>query len=90
MAITHGANRNSDPAGDAYTASVPAQTAAAAAFQSGGAEAMTFGSVYYWSSSESSATTAWCQTYTTSTPGGQGNDGKTGSNRARACRRSIL
>ena len=48
VAITHGANRNSDPAGDAYTASVPAQTAAAA-FQSGGAEAMTFGSVYYWS-----------------------------------------
>lgn len=89
VAITHGANRNSDPAGDAYTASVPAQTAAAA-FQSGGAEAMTFGSVYYWSSSESSAAGAWVQNYFTSNPGRQGTYGKTDLYRARACRRSIL
>ena len=89
VAATHGANRNSDPAGDAYTASVPAQTAAAA-FQSGGAEAMTFGSVYYWSSSESSATSAWFQSYSSSGPGHQYNLNKTHVSRARACRRSIL
>ena len=87
--VTHGANRNSDPAGDAYTASVPAQTAAAA-FQGGGAEAMNFGSVYYWSSSESSATSAWGQNYYTSNPGHQGGNSKASLNRARACRRSIL
>ena len=89
VANTHGANRNSDPAGDAYTASVPAQTAAAA-FQGGGAEAMNFGSVYYWSSSESSASLAWPQTYDTSKPGYQFGGNKTYSLRARACRRSIL
>jgi len=89
VAATHGANRNSDPAGDAYTASVPAQTAAAA-FQAGGAEAMAFGSVYYWSSSESSASLAWVQNYYTSLPGSQYNLNKTSHYRARACRRSIL
>ena len=89
MAVTHGANRNSDPAGDAYTATVPAQTAATA-FQSGGAEALTFGSAYYWSSSESSATNAWSQTYFTSIPGYQNYNNKTYTSRARACRRSIL
>ena len=89
LAATHGANRNSDPAGDAYTASVPAQTAVTA-FQSGGAEALTFGSVYYWSSSESSATNAWSQYYNTSDPGDQNNFNKTIYGRARACRRSIL
>ena len=72
------------------TASVPAQTAAAA-FQAGGAEAMTFGS-YYWSSSESSATYAWAQVYHASYPGYQGYYFyKTDLYlRARACRRSIL
>lgn len=90
VAVTHGANRNSDPAGDAYTATVPAQTAATA-FQSGGAEALTFGSAYYWSSSESAATSAWAQDYTTSNPGFQDYYSKANyAHRARACRRSIL
>lgn len=90
VAVTHGANRNSDPAGDAYTATVPAQTAATA-FQSGGAEALTFGSAYYWSSSESAATSAWAQDYTTSNPGFQDYYSKANyAHRARAVRRSIL
>ena len=87
--VTHGTNRHSDPVGAAYTAGNPAQTSVAA-FQSGGAEAMTFGSVYYWSSSESSATNAWCQVYNASLPGYQDGNGKTYGTRARACRRSIL
>ena len=89
VAVTHGANRNSDPAGDAYTASVPAQTAVTA-FHAGGAEALTFGLAYYWSSSESTATHVWLQYYTTSYPGIQTNNAKTNPVRARACRRSIL
>ena len=89
VAATHGANRNSDPAGDAYTASVPGQTGVAS-FRSGGEEALTFGSAYYWSSSESSASYAWLQNYLTSSPGYQLLNNKTSSSRARACRRSIL
>ncbi len=85
----HGLNRNSDPAGAAYTASIPGQTAAAA-FQSTGAEKMEFGSVYYWSSSEASATLAWSQYYTTSFPGYQNDTIKASNGRARAVRRSIL
>lgn len=85
----HGVNRNSDPAGAAYTASVPGQTAAAA-FQSTGAEKMEFGSVWYWSSSESSATYGWSQYYYSSYPGRQGNTSKSLDGRARAVRRSVL
>lgn len=85
----HGLNRNSDPAGAAYTASIPGQTAAAA-FQSTGAEKMEFGSVYYWSSSESSAAGAWFQNYYSSSPGFQSYYNKTNYGRARAVRRSIL
>ncbi len=84
----YGLNRNSDPEGAAYTASIPGQTAAAA-FQSTGAEKMEFGGVYYWSSSESSATNAWYQNYT-SYPGRQYHTNKTYGARARAVRRSIL
>ena len=89
LAQQHGLNRNSDPAGAAYTASIPGQTAAAA-FQSTGAEKMEFGSVWYWSSSESSATNAWNQYYLTSFPGNQGFNNKTFNYRARAVRRDIL
>lgn len=85
----HGLNRNSDPAGAAYTASIPGQTAAAA-FQSTGAEKMEFGSVWYWSSSESSATYAWLQGDDSSDTGDQSNSLKAGKYRARAVRRSIL
>ena len=85
----HGTNRHSDPVGAAYTAGSPAQTSVAA-FQTGGAEAMTFGSAYYWSSSEFSATGAWYQGYHTSGPGGQYDGSKANGFRARAVRRSIL
>ena len=87
--VTHGTNRHSDPVGAAYTAGNPAQTSVAA-FQSDGAEVMTFGIGLFWSSSESSATLAWYQAYVTSNPGAQGNGNKAGDYRARACRRSIL
>jgi hypothetical protein len=71
-ADTHGVNRHSDPAGVAYTSTVPARTSVAA-FQSGGAEALEFGSVRYWSSSEYSSSSAWVQFYLTSNPGYQNN-----------------
>jgi len=89
-ANTHGLNNNSSPQGVAYTAGSPAQTGVAA-FQTGGAEAMTFGSARYWSSTEYSTTDAWYQYYNSVLPGFQnGNDGKTGAGYVRAVRRSII
>lgn len=90
-ANTHGLNNNSDPQGVAYTSGSPAQTSVAA-FQTGGAEAMTFGSNagVYWSSTEYSTTFAWTQFYITSSPGYQANGFKTTSNYVRAVRRSII
>jgi hypothetical protein len=88
-ANTHGLNNNSSPAGAAYTASVPAQTAATA-FRSGGAEAYEFGSVYYWSSSDYDTTNAWFQYWNSSIPGYQYNTTKTNTHRVRAVRRSII
>jgi hypothetical protein len=88
-ANTHGVNNNSDPQGVAYTSGSPAQTSVAA-FQSGGAEAMTFGSDIYWSSTEFGGTAAWDQRYETSFPGRQAADGKTNSFYVRAVRRSII
>jgi len=85
----HGLNYNSDPQGVAYTSGSPAQTSVAA-FQSGGAEAMTFGSNVYWSSTEYSTTFAWGQAYHTSYPGRQVNDDKVNSHYVRAVRRSII
>ena len=85
----NGTNDNSEPLGAAYTATVPAQTENTL-FRTGGAEAFTFGSSYYWSSSEFSAGYAWIQFYVTSSPGAQyGTNGSDGY-RARAVRRSIL
>jgi hypothetical protein len=89
VANTHGLNNNSDPQGVAYTTTVPGQTAVAA-FQSGGAEAMTFGSNVYWSSTEYSTTYAWYQNYNTSSPGYQDNASKSNSFYVRAVRRSII
>jgi hypothetical protein len=89
VANTHGLNNNSDPQGVAYTTTVPGQTAVAA-FQSGGAEAMTFGSNEYWSSTEYSTTGAWNQGYDTNIPGRQVNLGKDNSFYVRAVRRSII
>lgn len=86
----NGTNDNSEPVGAAYTATVPAQTAATP-FRSGGTEALTFGSAYYWASSEFSAYNAWCQGYSTSSPGAQSiYNYKYNYSRARAVRRSIL
>jgi hypothetical protein len=86
----HGLNYNSDPQGVAYTAGSPAQTGVAA-FQTGGAEAMTFGSNSYWSSTEYSTTVAWNQAYATSDPGSQGvGRNKSESIYVRAVRRSII
>lgn len=88
-ANTHGLNNNSSPTGAAYTAAVPGQTAATV-FRTGGAEAYEFGSSYYWSSSEYSASYAWGQHWNSSYPGGQGGRGKTGTCRVRAVRRSVI
>lgn len=86
----NGTNDNSEPIGAAYTATNPAQTAATP-FRSGGTEALTFGSAYYWTSSEFSANTAWGQSYYTSSPGAQSGDfNKYYNFRARAVRRSVL
>ena len=88
-ANTHGTNNNSSPTDAGYTSSVPGQTAATA-FRTGGAEAYEFGSVYYWSSSDHSASNAWRQLWYSSHPGYQGNGGKSIANRVRAVRRSII
>ena len=88
-ANTHGLNNNSAPAGAAYTSGAPAQTAASA-FRTGGAEAFGYGSAYYWSSSEYSASNAWSQYWNSSNPGNQNLINKTGAYRVRAVRRSII
>jgi hypothetical protein len=88
-ANTHGLNNNSSPQGVAYTTTVPGQTSVAA-FQSGGAEAMTFGSNAYWSSTEYSTTNAWNQYYGTGDPGYQVDNGKNVTDYVRAVRRSII
>lgn len=88
-ANTHGTNNNSSPQGSAYTSNSPAQTSVAA-FQSGGAEAMTFGDNYYWSSTEYSSSLAWPQNYLTSLPGYQNLGNKNASLYVRAIRRSII
>ena len=88
-ANTHGLNNNSAPTGAAYTAAVPAQTAAAA-FRTGGTEAYEFGSVYYWSSSDYNASSAWFHCWDSSYPGYQNFNGKAKSYRVRAVRRSVI
>lgn len=88
-ANTHGLNNNSDPQGAAYTSTVPARTSVAA-FQTGGAEAMAYGSQFYWSSTEYSTTLAWRQLYTSSLPGRQDDNVKGGTRYVRAVRRSII
>lgn len=88
-AATNGTNNNSAPAGAAYTASVPGQTLALP-FRTGGAEAFTYGSAYYWSSSDYDATSAWFQGWSSSIPGYQDSNGKTSTFRVRGVRRSII
>ena len=86
---SHGVNNNSSPTGAAYTTTNPAQTAATA-FRSGGAEAFEFGSAYYWSCSEYSASDAWIQNWYSSSPGYQNFGSKANTFRVRAVRRSII
>ena len=88
-AATHGTNNNSEPAGAAYTAAEPGQTAATA-FRTGGAEAYEFGSAYYWSSSDYNASFAWFQHWVSSYPGNQNHNGKAKSYLVRAVRRSVI
>jgi hypothetical protein len=87
-ANTHGLNNNSSPTGAAYTASVPGQTAAAA-FQTGGAEAIAF-NTWYWSSTEYSASIVWSQYWNSSSPGNQSLNVKASTGRVRAVRRSPI
>lgn len=87
-----GVNKNSNPAGAAYTTSVPAQTAEVV-FRTSGVEAFEFGAVSYISSSSMDATGIWMQHWRTATAGMQINIGKSGmtsSYRLRAVRRSII
>lgn len=80
-----GINANAVPArASNYTAGTPAQTSAAA-FQTGGAEAFAAG--IYWSSTESSATTAW---YSAFTDGYQASPYKLSNLRVRAIRRVAV
>lgn len=88
-AVQHGVSNNTSPAGAAHTSGVPSQTAATA-FHTGGAEAFDYGSVFYWSSTEYNATSAWNQFWYSSYPGSQYDNGKTHTCRVRACRRSII
>lgn len=88
-ANTHGVNNNSSPAGTAYTATVPGQTAATA-FRTGGAEAFDFGTSFYWTSSEYDASRAWGQRWHSNSPGRQFSDSKSSAGRLRAVRRSII
>lgn len=57
---TMGVNRNSSPTGAAYTSGTPSQTSVTD-FIAGGTEA--FATVYYWTSSESSASQSWRQNF---------------------------
>ena len=86
---SHGVNNNSSPQGAAYTTAVPARTSVAA-FQTGGAEAFEYGSSFYWSSTEYSASDAWSQYWGSSLPGRQGFNDKSNTFRVRAVRRSII
>jgi len=86
---THGTNNNPAPTGAAYTTSVPGQTASTA-FRTGGAEAFEFGSAYYWSSTEYTASSAWFQNWDSYVPGLQNGNGKSNAIRVRAVRRSII
>jgi hypothetical protein len=89
VANTHGLNNNSSPTGAAYTSGSPSQTSVAA-FQTSGSEAFAYGSFYYWSSTEFSATGAWLQYWFSSSPGSQSGNNKTNAFYVRAVRRSII
>jgi hypothetical protein len=76
-----GDNPSSIPVGYAYSSEAPAQTTDAA-FQAGAEQALQ--PTWYWSSTQYSAHSAWCQLFG---DGGQYYDGKSSELRARAVRR---
>ena len=86
-----GANANAvppmEPVSTAYSATVPAQTTAAA-FRVGAAEA--FADNTFWSSTEYSTTDAWIQYFYSGTPGYQTINTKAGASYVRAFRRLAL
>lgn len=86
---SQGVNNNSSPTGAAYTASIPGQSTSIE-FRTGYSEAYEFGSSYYLSSSEYSATYMWVQGWRSVQPGAQYFSSKTDSCRVRAVRRSII
>jgi hypothetical protein len=88
-ANTHGLNNNSAPTGAAYTSTVPGRVANAS-FQSGGAEAFTYGPTFYWSSTQYNASYAWGQYWFPDFAGGQNYGDKPVGCRVRAVRRSII
>jgi hypothetical protein len=83
-----GSNANAvspEPISTNYTSGSPAQTSAGIGFRTG--ETNAFASGYYWSSTESSATSAWAQTFGS---GFQYSDDKYGSYYVRAVRRIAV
>ena len=80
--LGYGTNANSIPAGAAYTAGSPAQTAVAKYITVSGTEAFTV--TYYWSSTELTASVAWGQNFNI---GGQNYTSKTFTYYVRAVRR---
>ena len=84
--LVYGTNANSIPAGAAYTAGSPAQTAVAKYITVSGTEAFT--ATFYWSSTEFTATTAaWFQSFG---GGAQFYNNKVYTNYVRAVRRLII
>ena len=86
-----GYNPSSDPAGSAYSSSVPAQTSVAA-FKSGGAQALGASvTSYYWSATEYSSSNAWAQSLKGGFSGYQTGINKgSGTRRVRPVRRLPL
>ena len=88
---SYGSNANAvppmEPVSTAYSATVPAQTTAAA-FRVGAAEAFADGN--FWSSTEDSAPGAWFQAFYSGYPGLQGYSTKTFALYVRAFRRLAL
>ena len=89
-ANTHGLDNNSSPVGAAHISGTPAQVAAGKNFRTSESEAFAYGSFYYWSASEYSATAAWNQYWHSSLPGYQNGTSKTNASYVRAVRRSII
>jgi hypothetical protein len=89
-ANSHGLSNNTSPVGAAHISGTPAQVAAGKNFRTSEAEAFIYGSSYYWSSTEYSATYAWSQYWYSSVPGRQDGDGKVYTFCVRACRRSVI